>query len=193
MSNDYYNQHAQEFYNSTIAIDMEELHRPFLDLLPRNCYILDAGCGSGRDARRFLDLGHRVEAFDASPELAGLAAKLLGQSVRQLSFSDVTDVELFDGVWACASLLHLEGVELEVALTKLRTTLKNGGILFASFKEGVGSIEKDGREFHLQTDGSLRLILEKTGGLIVLRTWQTKDLRPGRSEGWINVLAKRSD
>ena len=44
-----------------------------LDGLPAGARILDAGCGSGRDAKAFAALGHRVTAFDASPELAALA------------------------------------------------------------------------------------------------------------------------
>ena len=172
---------------------MEGLHQPFLELLPIKGYILDAGCGSGRDARRFLDLGYRVEAFDASAELVSLATKLLRQTVRQALFSELRETEIYDGVWACASLLHLEGNELDVALTRLRIALKPGGILFASFKEGVGTIEKDDREFYLQTNDSLRATLARVNGFMVIQSWQTKDLRPGRSECWINVLAKRVD
>lgn len=67
---DHYNKNAQSFYERTIHIDMSDIHQKFLSYLPSNAEILDAGCGVGRDARAFKDVGHKVVAFDASFEIA---------------------------------------------------------------------------------------------------------------------------
>jgi SAM-dependent methyltransferase len=70
----YYNDNAEAFFSDTAGVDMSELHRRFLREIPEGGLILDAGCGSGRDSKAFLDLQFRVRAFDASPELARKAS-----------------------------------------------------------------------------------------------------------------------
>lgn len=103
----YYTTHATEFYASTVEVDMAPLHRRFLARLPAGAAVLDAGCGSGRDARAFAGQGCRVSAFDASPELAALASRHCGFEVAVRRFEDVDEVACFDGIWCCASLLHV--------------------------------------------------------------------------------------
>ena len=63
--------HAEEFFNDTIALDMSALYAPFLSRLKNGAKILDAGCGSGRDTKYFLDQGFTVCSFDATPEHVG--------------------------------------------------------------------------------------------------------------------------
>lgn len=103
----YYNNNAPTFFNDTVSVDMYLLHDRFLALVPKGGFVLDAGCGSGRDARAFKQRGYRVAAFDASPELAALASEYIGHYVAVRTFADVDEVGLYDGIWACASLLHL--------------------------------------------------------------------------------------
>ena len=104
----YYNKHADEFVSRTVDIDMSELYPKFTNLLPSGGCILDAGCGSGRDSRYFLSQGFEVVAIDASEEMVKCASKLMGQSAVQMKFEDVTFSNEFDGIWACASLLHVK-------------------------------------------------------------------------------------
>ena len=91
MSNtlNYYNSNVQTFFNDTIGVDMSTLHERFLSAVPDGGYVLDAGCGSGRDAKAFKERGYRVAAFDASPPLVELACKHVGQDVEVRSFADV--------------------------------------------------------------------------------------------------------
>lgn len=104
---DYYSQNARHFFDSTAFVDMSELHEAFLSRLAANAHILDAGCGSGRDAKAFADRGYRVRAFDASPELVSLARQHSGVAVDVRTFADVVEVDAYDGIWCCASLLHV--------------------------------------------------------------------------------------
>jgi SAM-dependent methyltransferase len=103
----YYNDNAERFFAETVEVNMSDLHIRFLTRLPQGGLILDAGCGSGRDSKAFLERGYRVNAFDASPALAKLAAKFIGQEVAARTFDQVDEAACYDGVWACASLLHL--------------------------------------------------------------------------------------
>lgn len=109
---DYYNTNAVLFCFDTVDVDMSALRAKFLARLPDVSLILDAGCGSGRDSRAFLAQGYRVSAFDASPELARLASELTGQLVATRTFAQVDEVACYDGIWACASLLHLPETDI---------------------------------------------------------------------------------
>lgn len=87
----YYNDHATTFFEATVGVDMGPLHARFLQKIPAGGRILDAGCGSGRDARAFKDRGYQVTAFDASPELARLAAEHSGLQVQVAHFLSLSD------------------------------------------------------------------------------------------------------
>lgn len=112
----YYDQHAVTFFAQTANVDMTALHERFLSHISPDGLVLDAGCGSGRDAKAFLERGYRVAAFDASPRLAQLASEYLGQAVAVHTFTEVAEQDCYDGIWACASLLHLSRAEMPAAL-----------------------------------------------------------------------------
>ncbi len=190
---DYYNQNADVFFDDTVEVDMKPLYARFLKLLADHVAILDAGCGSGRDALAFAKLGYSVTAFDASPALVALAERHTGQPVHCLRFQDMTWQQQFDGIWACASLLHVPGEELPDVMGRLRAALKPGGILYASFKYGSGEREHQGRRFTDLDEPGLAGLLAQVPGLVPVETWTTGDLRPGReSERWLNTLLRRT-
>ncbi|UYM16351.1 class I SAM-dependent methyltransferase [Endozoicomonas euniceicola] len=184
----FYNQNAQEFFDSTVEVDASGLHSRFLNHLPDRATILDAGCGSGRDTKAFLDLGYQVHAFDASRELVNKAASFTGLPVAQATFQSYRSNLLFDGVWACASLLHLPLHELAPAFANLSSCLKDSGIFYCSFKLGEGEQLRNGRHFtNLNQDALTDLLLNTP--LTIKETWETADLRPGREdEYWLNAL-----
>ncbi len=121
---DYYNQNAERFFNETIGIEMESLYERFLTLLPEKVTILDAGCGSGRDSLYFKREGYQITAFDGSLELTRLASKALKHPVLHLTFQQIEFEKEFDGVWACASLLHIPRNEMSDVLSRLSNSLK---------------------------------------------------------------------
>ena len=85
----YYEKNAEEYCKATINIDMSNIYNKFLPFLPKGGRILDAGCGSGRDSKIFIDNGYKVLAFDASQELADRASHYIGQTVLELNFEDI--------------------------------------------------------------------------------------------------------
>jgi len=184
----YYNQNAQEFFDGTINVDMSSLYSEFTPLLPVNGQILDAGCGSGRDTKAFLDKGFSVHSIDASKELAILAEQLTKQSVEVTIFQDFETQIKFDGVWACASLLHVPMKELPLAFEKLSTPLKSKGVFYCSFKYGREEVKRNGREFTNLDESLLEQVISNSE-LKILKTWCTSDLRKGReSEKWLNAI-----
>jgi SAM-dependent methyltransferase len=185
----YYTENAQAFFADTVAVGMDSLYARFLPHIPPGGHILDAGCGSGRDTLAFLQAGYRVTAFDASPTLAALAEHHTGQPVQVLRFQDLAWLREFDGIWACASLLHVPAPDLPEALGRLAQALRPGGVLYASFKYGHGERDHRGRRFTDLDEAGLRTLLAQVPGLTERETWVTEDLRPGRAaERWLNTL-----
>ena len=188
---EYYNQNAQSFYESTVEADMSFWRDKFIALLPNGGRVLDAGCGSGRDSKAFIQSGFSVVAFDASKELCRLASELIDQEVWQMKFQEISFDEEFDGVWACASLLHVSSDEIEDVMNRIYKSLQSGGIFYASFKYGDGLTERVGRIFTDYTEESARELF-KQAGFEIIECVETNDVRPGREgEKWVNVIARK--
>ncbi|WP_194868137.1 class I SAM-dependent methyltransferase [Pseudoalteromonas sp. PPB1] len=189
---EYYSRNAVSFAEETFAVNMQPLYDEFLPLIPKGGKILDAGCGSGRDALAFKNLGYRVEAFDACAELANIASFHLEQPVGCFSFDELRDLNTYDAIWCCASLLHVPMAELPAVFQRLQKALKSEGIIYISFKYGEGERTTGGRAFTDLTEQSLNTLLAQHTGLKACKTWQTGDQRPGREhERWLNALLER--
>lgn len=186
----YYQRNAQQFFESTVAVDMAEIRDRFTTLLPAHGSVLDAGCGSGRDAKAFAEQGFQVEAFDASPELAELASQHSGLPVKVMRFQELEVSARYDGIWCCASLLHVPLMELPEVFRRLGKALKTGGVLYASFKYGQGERQDNGRAFTDMREGEIAGMLRENGvaGLTVMQEWMSEDRRRERSDRWVNVL-----
>jgi len=190
----YYQRNAQQFFECTVAVDMAEIRDRFTALLPAHGAVLDAGCGSGRDAKAFVEQGFQVEAFDASPELATLASQHSGLPVKVMRFQELDVSARYDGIWCCASLLHVSLMELPEVFRRLAQALKAGGVLYASFKYGQGEREDNGRAFTDICEGEIAGILRENGvnELRVMQEWMSEDRRRERSDRWVNVLVGKT-
>lgn len=190
---DYYNQRAEQFFNATLQVDMQPIYARFLHGLRAGAHILDAGCGSGRDARAFADMGFAVSAFDASSELAKRATLHCGFEVPVRRFEEVQELAQYDAIWCCASLLHVPLADMATVLAKLWAALKSGGRLYLSFKHGTGERTHDGRRFTDADEHTVRQWLGSMPELRDIEVWQTQDQRPDRAEQWTNAIAYRAD
>lgn len=188
----YYNVHAKEFFEGTVAADMSCLRDKFLKYIPVGGRLLDAGCGSGRDSKVFIQSGYKVEAIDASVELCKLASENIGQEVHCLCFNDMKYKKEFDGIWASASLLHVAKNDMQGVLVKCYNALKPDGILYASFKYGDTEAVKNKRLFNNYTEEGIKDLFYDMGIFRILECFVTEDVRAERTgEKWVNVIAKK--
>lgn len=186
---DYYNKNVQSFIDGTVSVDFTRIQNIFLELLPKDARILDFGCGSGRDTKYFLDCGYQVDAIDGSMELCRAASEYTGIHVKQMLFQELTEVEKYDGIWACASILHVKKAELPDIIRKMSLATKENGIIYVSFKYGDYEGERNGRYFTDMTEETFNELLQKIPGLNIEEQWITSDVRPGRGEEkWLNLI-----
>ncbi len=188
----YYNNYADEFYRSTVSVEFTTVQDHFLAKLEKDSYILDFGCGSGRDTKYFLEQGYHVEAVDGSAELCKRASQYTGIQVKQMLFEELAVADKYDGIWACSSILHLPIDKLEKVMQKMVTALKKNGIIYTSFKYGNFSGERNGRFFTDMTETTFADLLQRVVGLEVEEQWVASDVRPGRSEEkWLNLILRK--
>lgn len=137
---DTYNRHASQFgQHFEQKLDTTELDT-FLASIPDSGYILDAGCGSARDAAYFISQGYRALGIDLSSGLLAEAHKRHPEVPTQhMSLTEITlpDKE-FDGVWCKAALLHIDRSEIPNVLASFHRILKDTGMLFIQTKAGQG-------------------------------------------------------
>ena len=188
----YYNQNADTFIEGTQNADMSEQYRFFLKYLTPGSKLLDLGCGSGRDSAYFSSLGFEVTAVDASEELCKRVKENYGIEAYCIKFEDISFDAEFDAIWACASLLHVEKVNMPKVLSKVSAALKPGGILYASFKYGSREHVSNGRFFNDYTESDIGTLLTPKGQLTLVEYRITEDVRPERAgERWLNFIAKK--
>lgn len=190
----YYEENANQFVQGTVSVDFKQTQDKFLGKLKIGDSILDFGCGSGRDTKHFADKGFQVEATDGSLELCKLASEHTGIPVRQMLFEELNELEKYDGIWACSSILHLSKDALAKVLKKMADALKGKGVIYTSFKYGEFEGERNGRYF---TDFTIETFKEYLQGIPELQMeeyWITSDVRPGRGEEkWLNLILRKSD
>jgi len=185
----FYENHWARFAAKASTYQMEPLYAPFLENISAGGFILDAGCGSGRDSVAFLKRGYRVKAVDISPTLVSLTRQA-GVEAEVKALQELDYGPVFDGIWACASLLHIPKRDIVGVLGRLAIALHPGGVLFATLKEGEGEeLAEDGRFFVYYKLEEFRTLLETAGWDVLLTK---EDVIQGRRP-WLQYLAKWRD
>ena len=191
---DYYNLNAENFIENTQNVDMHLAQDKFLHLLNEGAAILDFGCGSGRDTKYFLDKGCRVTATDGSAELCRQASVFTGIEVQEMLFQELDDIDTYDGIWACSSILHLPKNELLLVIRKMSDALKSTGVIYTSFKYSDFEGVRNGRYFTDFNEDSFKEFIAGIPELTIEDYWITGDVRPGRDdEKWLNLILRKSD
>ncbi len=189
---DYYNRNAEVYALSTVGCMMDEAIGRFLRTLDnKDSVILDFGCGSGRDSKVFLEKGYNVVASDGSYAMCKEAERLLGRSVKHMLFEELSDIEEFDGIWACASLLHLPYKQLEEVMVKMERALKAKGVIYSSFRYGEMEGLRGDRYFTDMNEEKVANLIAKTN-LSLVSSWISQDVRLDRfGDNWLNVLLRK--
>jgi prolyl-tRNA editing enzyme YbaK/EbsC (Cys-tRNA(Pro) deacylase)/phospholipid N-methyltransferase len=189
----YYNENAEEFCENTRDVDFSSFQDRFMNEVTPGGNILDLGCGSGRDSLAFLQHGYKVTAVDGSSELCRLASKLIGRNVICADFREYRPDRVFDGIWACASLLHLPRDDIRETISGMTPYLKEGGCFYLSFKYGTFSGIRKGLLITDMTEQPFRDMINTINGLAIKDIFITNDVRKDRSaEKWLNVFLKKT-
>ena len=188
----YYNKNAKNYFETTINGNMKLSYKKFLEYIPKKGYILDLGCGSGRDSKYFIENGYKIKAIDGSLELCLLAEKYMNHKVIHMNFSELNDLNEYDGIWSCATILHLTKQEFIKVLKKLIRALKEEGIIYISFKNGIGEELKDGRYFMYYTENQFEEIINLFDKIEILDKYITYSItNPNEERKWNNYILKK--
>ena len=193
---EYYNKHASSFIQNTVNVNFSTTQDEFLNYLDCNAYILDFGCGSGRDSKYFIDQGFQVDAIDGSMEFCKYASEFAGIKVQHMFFQELDVKKKYDGIWACSSILHLSRNELKDVIIKMQDAVKEKGIIYTSFKYGTFEGERNGRyfiDFTYELFRELLTELEIDTKLEIIKHWISEDVRPNRGEEkWLNLILQKN-
>ena len=189
---EYYENNAESFSQGTLNVDFSDVQDRFASLMPDGAFVLDFGCGSGRDTKYFLGRGFKVDAIDGSESLCKIASENTGIEVRNMLFSELDADEIYDGIWACSSILHLPKEELRDVFGRMIRALKKGGYIYTSFKYGEAEGLRKGRYFTDFTEKTFREFICEKPEMEVTDEWVSADVRPGRNEEkWLNIILKK--
>ena len=178
-------QYAEETRNSLVLDALWE----FLSRMKEGGTILDYGSGSGRDSAYFLDKGFSVDSLDGSAEMKAQAERLFGIKVKLSSFLSLEEKDKYDGIWAQASILHLEEHDLRTALTLIERALKRDGVFYSSFRKGEEDGYEKGRWYTNMTER--RFLSFLPASLYVEKIWESQDVRPGVSRTWLSIICRK--
>ncbi len=191
INNDYYNQNAKDFIENTKDIDMSEFYLEFLPMIPNAGRILDIGCGSGRDSLYFQNRGFEVYAIDSSEEMIHYVSSFLGEKAQMKDVMEINEDNFYDGIWACASLLHLKKDEISKVFEKISRAMKNDSVFYLSFKHGDFEGIRNGRYFTDLNLAAFTELIRDIPHLKIVKTWISQDKRPERNEEWLNIVLRK--
>ena len=186
----YYEENTQKFIDETFGNDVSFLYAMFEKHLKENVKILDIGFGSGRDSLYFQNRGYDVYSLDPVKAFCTHAKELGLKHIYHMSVQQMNFQNEFDGIWACASLLHIPSCELNNVFNKCHDALKDNGVMYCSFKYGEFEGERNGRFFMDLTEERLSEYITETK-FKILEVVVTKDVRIDRNERWLNVVLKK--
>ena len=173
----------------------------FVTVLSGSGRVLEIGSGGGRDALEFEKRGIAVRRTDVSRGFVellhqrGFEADLLDPLTDDLA-DPKRPATLYDGIWACASLIHVARDDFSTVLGRLAQATRTGRPLHVSVREGDGehvsthnSAEASRR--YVETywrEAALRSALADAGWTV--REVQRYIGRP--SDRWLSVRASRA-
>lgn len=185
----YYNDNSENFKMKWDNY-LFDIPNTFASYLKQGDNVLDLGCGTGRDSLYFKDKGFNVTCIDGSENMCKIASEALNQEVLNKNYFDLDYIDTFNGVFACASLLHLKNEDLKIILKKIYDSLKYDGIMYASFKYGNDERYEEGRYFNDMTlDKFNRLMNESGCNFEIVKAWNTAQY--GSVREFLNIILRK--
>jgi SAM-dependent methyltransferase len=147
------NDSIKTFYDATAKSTADEWYpnnllmptiNDFMSFLPLKPLVLDLGCGPGHESKRLAHAGATVTGIDFSEECITIAKMRCPEckfEIRDMR-NPGDDIGIFDGVFACGSLIHISPFEVSSVLKNISIVLKNSGYLNIILLDGKGTSEK---------------------------------------------------
>jgi len=186
----YYDKNYISYYNKTNSIDMSDIYKRIRKFVKNGSNILDAGCGVGRDTQYFIEHGFKVTSFDASPRMVELCNEYPFAFCEEKSFLTINYPPIFDLVWACASLLHLNKIDFTEAILRLHRSLKPGAYLYFSLKKYVDPSKIDERDFYSYNRNEVDEILVGIYKMEEIEIWESNS-NLTQSEVFVNYIYQK--
>ena len=188
----YYKINAKQYAKETFSADMSEQYKRFLPLVREQARILDVGSGSGRDACYFQKKGYQVTALEPSKNLCREIRKVFSGKIVCSDIQSYQPEQRFDGIWACASFLHLQEKEVLSFFEKINLCLNDNGIIYLSGKNGIPTGETaDGRFFLEFTEQLIEKILVVNERIKLDQLWYTEDVSRRKNFRWMNIILRK--
>lgn len=188
----YYNEHAHEFIESTLDVDLEPIYKKFEAYLGEGDKILDVGFGSGRDSLHFYKRGYEVVSIDYAEEIVRRGKNFLNNEVLLADFKDAEYKAEFNAIWASAVFLHFSDEEILRALNASYNALISSGYVYLSFKYGEKQEVRKGRFFNDFTEETFKSLFSRHSGFEIQEIWLTDDARKNKKgKKWLNIILKK--
>jgi len=127
---DYYQKNYKAYHEKTFSIDPSSFLAPLAQRLPAEAFVLDVGCGSGRDLLWMKRKGFEVMGFERSPGLAELARDNAACEVMEGDFEtyDFSTI-LVDAIMLIGALVHVPHERFSDVFQNIALTLQKSRML----------------------------------------------------------------
>ncbi|NPE26391.1 class I SAM-dependent methyltransferase [Methanococcoides sp. SA1] len=197
-----YNTTAQEYHEKTKNLPMEAETKEFLPRVSKEGLVLDLGCGAGRESEKFTQSGLTVIGLDPAEELIKIAKQNSPNTAFSVGYAQNLpfENETFNGIWACASLIHIPKKDLSITLKEIYRTMKPGAIFYADFKQDEENLReetiKDSRyggvkkffSFYQKSEINKEL---KGANFNILKVWGKDIDNPYATNTWMSFISSK--
>ena len=191
----YFDEKAEKCFRDAFTITERTNQDRFLSYVKPGGHILDFGCGSGRDTAYFLEKGYTVTPADGSKEKCRYASEYLHMPVKCMEFNELDDIDLYDGIYASASIMHIEYEKIIELFPKMAGALKENGILYVSFKYGENDGYLGRRYYTYMTEQRFYALADQFPSFKIVTDGIFGNEHPGQPDfRWYwAILAKKED
>ena len=189
---DYYQKNYQAYHEKTFSMDPSSFLNPLAQRLPPDAFVLDVGCGSGRDLLWMKRKGFEVMGFERSPGLAELARDNAACEVMEGDFEtyDFSTI-LVDAILLVGALVHVPHQRFSAVFQNITWAIPENGSVLITLKQGSGDrTDPDGRTFYLWEDPKVREVFDTLRFKVC--DFSTSVSKTGSGEIWMSYVLDKA-